>query len=135
MISRIKGYVTEPRVVEQTFEIFTSSGLGYEIKTDKETAMCVASAKFEITIYTHYCVKEDSAILYGFLDIETRDIFRALISIKGIGKLIALEIIGSVGSENIKQAVDNDDYHLFTLAKGVGKKMIEKISSELPKIL
>ena len=69
--------------------------------------------------------------LCGFLQKETRDIFKILTSVSGVGTKMALALLGKFDACNLISLVINEDYKELTLAKGVGTKLAQKIILEL----
>ena len=85
----------------------------------------------EIKIFTSLIHKEDTMFLCGFLQKETRDIFKILTSVSGVGTKMALALLGKFDACNLISIVINENYKELTLAKGVGTKLAQKIILEL----
>lgn len=81
-----------------------------------------------LNIYTH--VREDALTLYGFPNIEDRDMFELLLSVSGIGPKTGLSIV-SRGKELIERAIRQSDVSFFTDIPRLGKKNAQKIIIEL----
>ena len=83
-------------------------------------------------ILTHFAVREDAHILYGFLTATERDLFRLLINtVSGIGPRIALSILSSLSVSAFRSAVAAGDFKALSAVNGVGKKTAERIVVEL----
>ncbi|MFN0244061.1 MAG: Holliday junction branch migration protein RuvA [Planctomycetota bacterium] len=78
-------------------------------------------------IYTHLVVREDAHLLYGFQDRETRDLFRLLLSVRGVGPTMALSLLSGLPREPLLAAVAHGDAASLTRVRGVGKKTAEQI--------
>jgi Holliday junction DNA helicase RuvA len=85
----------------------------------------------EVTLLTHYAVKEDSAALYGFLHESERALFRNLQKVSGIGAKIALAVLSGVSVEHFARLVQAGDVVALTKIPGIGKKTAERIVVEL----
>lgn len=127
MISYLQGQIK--RIGEKSLTLLVG-GVGYEIYTTNDVLgdLRVAEDKefFIVTV-----VKEDAFDLYGFLDASRYHFFKLLISISGIGPKSALGILDAADTEDIRQAIVNNDPGLLQKLNGVGKKTAERIVMEL----
>ena len=128
MIGRIKGTLLEKTPPQILVDV---SGVGYEIDVPMSTLYNLPDTGSEVTLFTHFVVREDAELLYGFLTKEERSLFRLLIRISGIGPKIALSILSGVSSQLLSQAVTTGEAGLLTRIPGVGKKTAERIVLEL----
>ena len=90
-------------------------------------------ARFEtVHILTHLHVREDAQILYGFMTVAERDLFRLLVNhVSGIGPKLALAVLSGMSVSNFKSAVVNSDVASLSKISGLGKKTAERIVLEL----
>jgi holliday junction DNA helicase RuvA len=108
------------------------NGVGYEIHVPLSTFDRLPSTGSEVQILTHFAVREDAHILYGFLTVTERDLFRLLINtVSGIGPRIALSILSSLSVSAFRSAVAAGDFKALSAVNGVGKKTAERIVVEL----
>ena len=128
MIGRIKGTLLEKMPPQILVDV---SGVGYEIDVPMSTLYNLPEVGSEVTLFTHFVVREDAELLYGFLTKEERSLFRLLIRISGIGPKIALSILSGISSQLLSQAVTTGEAGLLTRIPGVGKKTAERIVLEL----
>lgn len=128
MIGRIKGVLLEKAPPQIIVDVH---GVGYEIDVPMSTLYNLPETGAEVTLFTHFVVREDAQLLYGFLTKEERTLFRLLIRISGIGPKIALSILSGVSSQLLSQAVATQEPGLLTRIPGVGKKTAERIVLEL----
>ncbi len=128
MIGRIKGVLLEKTPPQILVDVH---GVGYEIDVPMSTLYNLPETGAEVTLFTHFVVREDAQLLYGFLTKEERSLFRLLIRISGIGPKIALSILSGVSSQLLSQAVATQEPGLLTRIPGVGKKTAERIVLEL----
>ncbi|MFR4553752.1 MAG: Holliday junction branch migration protein RuvA [Sutterella wadsworthensis] len=85
----------------------------------------------ELTLHTHFVVREDAELLYGFATLAERAVFRALIKISGVGPKIALALLSGITVDQLKDAVDRGETGLLTKVPGIGKKTAERLVLEL----
>ena len=85
----------------------------------------------EITLLTHFIVREDAQLLYGFATAAERQTFRALIRISGIGPRIALAVLSGMNAQDLADAVEQGNATLLTRVPGIGKKTAERLVLEL----
>ncbi|MAF64733.1 MAG: Holliday junction branch migration protein RuvA [Planctomycetes bacterium] len=81
--------------------------------------------------WTHLIVREDSHQLFGFADRETRDLFRLLLSVRGVGPQMALGILSGLSRGPLLEAIVGGDTAQLTRVKGVGRKTAEQILLDL----
>jgi holliday junction DNA helicase RuvA len=98
-------------------------GVGYDICVPLGTQFPEGRAR----VWTHLVVREDAHVLCGFRDRETRDLFRLLLSVRGVGPVMALGILSGLPREPLLDAVANGDAATLTKIRGVGKKTAEQI--------
>lgn len=104
------------------------SGVGYDIAVP-------LSARFvergRARVWTHFVVREDAHTLYGFPERSTRDLFRALLGVRGVGPAAALGILSGLSAEDLVTAIAQGDLKALTRVKGIGKKTGEQILLDL----
>ncbi|MEK9755959.1 MAG: Holliday junction branch migration protein RuvA [Bacteroidota bacterium] len=127
MIDYIKGRLIEKN---PTKIIVESNNIGYEINISLYTYEKISNEE-NIKIYTHLQRKEDSDILYGFMDENERIIFQKLISISGIGPSTARTILSSISPDEIYSVVLNEDLNTIKSIKGIGLKTAQRLIIEL----
>ena len=128
MIGSIRGRLLEknpPQILVET------NGVGYEIDVPMSTLYNLPDIGAEVFLYTHYVVREDAELLFGFSTKAERSLFRLLIRISGIGPKIALSILSGISASILAQAVSQAEPGLLTRIPGVGKKTAERIVLEL----
>lgn len=118
MISYIIGDVRE--INEESF-VIENNNMGYLIKSSLST-LTLVELNNEYKIYTSLQVREDDMSLYGFYSKDELDMFLLLTSVSSIGPKNAIGILSSLGVEDIKLAIVNNDIDTLTKAKGIGKK-------------
>ena len=71
-------------------------GVGYEVDVPMSTFYQLPAVGERVTLLTHFVVREDAQLLYGFLTHEERATFRQLIRISGVGPRTALSILSGL---------------------------------------
>ena len=84
-----------------------------------------------VTLLTHFVVREDAQVLFGFLTHEERATFRQLVKISGVGPRTALSILSGLSVTELAQAVTLQDSGRLVKVPGIGKKTAERLLLEL----
>ena len=128
MIARLNGVLIEkspPQVVVDC------GGVGYEVEVPMSTFYNLPEIGTKIQLLTHFVVREDAQLLYGFGSEQERATFRQLLKVNGIGAKSALSILSGVSIDELVQAVSLQDITMLTRIPGVGKKTAERLLLEL----
>ena len=128
MIGRLKGTLLEKAPPAILLDV---SGVGYEVDVPMSTFCTLPEAGAEVTLLTHFVVREDAMLLYGFATAAEREAFRALIRISGVGPRIALAVLSGLTVEQLASAVEAGEAGLLTRIPGIGKKTAERLILEL----
>ncbi len=126
MISLLQGRVIEK--LPQTI-IIDVRGVGYEVRVTPRLWQ-QALSEADIVIYTHFHVREDAQVLFGFADLRERDMFRTLLTVNGVGPKIAMAVLSVAIPDDIIRAVQTEDVSMLK-APGVGPKIVKRLLSEL----
>ena len=103
-------------------------GVGYDLLVPLSATF---PAKGRLRVYTHFVVREDSQQLYAFPDIATREMFRALLTVKGVGPKMALAVLSGLSCSELLAAITEQDATKLTTVRGVGLKTAEQILLDL----
>ncbi len=107
-------------------------GVGYEVYVPISTYDRLGETGREVTVLTHFHVREQEQTLYGFATDEERDLFRLLINrVTGVGPKMGLAILSGMSVRDFKRHVVNGDTAALSKISGVGKKTAERIILEL----
>ncbi len=128
MISFIKGKLVH--IYENTI-IVENNGIGYEIFVPMSVIGNMPLIGSEVMIYTYMHVREDALQLFGFLDRDTLEIFKLLITVSGIGPKGAIGVLGTLSADDIRYAVMAEDAKTIAKAPGIGAKTASKVVIEL----
>ena len=128
MIGRLHGKLLEKNPPQILIDV---SGVGYEVDVPMSTFCNLPEVGGELTLHTHFVVREDAQLLYGFATLAERAVFRALIKISGVGPKIALALLSGITVDQLKDAVERGETGLLTKVPGIGKKTAERLVLEL----
>ncbi len=127
MFDYIRGAVAE---LNPTYAVIEAAGVGYHIIISLQTYSAVEGHD-EFKLYTHFVVREDAQILYGFSDKIERELFRLLISVSGVGGNTARMILSTYSPREIQSIILTENATLLKNVKGLGLKSAQKIIVEL----
>ncbi|MEE6186254.1 Holliday junction branch migration protein RuvA [Niabella digestorum] len=127
MIAYLKGSFID---ITPSSVIVDVQGIGYEVHISLHTYSQIQGQSSGL-LYTHLLIKEDAHLLYGFADIEEKNIFKLLLSVSGIGANTARLILSYMKPFEITQAIANGDSRALERIKGIGKKTAERTVLEL----
>ena len=128
MIGRLRGTLLEKRAPYLLIEV---AGVGYEVEAPMSVFYRLPELAEEITIYTHFVVREDAQLLYGFSEARERELFRTLIKVNGVGPKLGLALLSGMESADFVRCVQNGDSTTLVKLPGVGKKTAERLIVEL----
>ena len=106
-------------------------GVGYEVDVPMSTFYNLPHTGEQVSLLTHFVVREDAQILYGFGTAGERETFRQLIKISGVGPRTALSVLSGMSVAEIAQAVTAQDAGRLVKVPGIGKKTAERLLLEL----
>ena len=128
MIGRITGILLEKQAPELLIDV---NGLGYEVMVPMTTIYKLGECGSSITLHTHFVVREDAQILFGFSDKQQRKLFRALIKVSGVGPKLALSILSGIEADNFVRSIHDGDTATLVRIPGIGKKTAERLVVEM----
>ncbi len=114
-----------------TAVVIDAGGVGYDVLIPVSTYSSLPLLGESVKLLTHFVVREDAQLLYGFATDEERKMFRMLISISGIGPKIATTALSGILVEDLKFAIKDGNVAVLTSISGIGKKTAERIVIEL----
>jgi len=128
MIGRLCGTLLEktPPLV-----LIDCNGVGYECEVPMSTFYNLPAVGEKVVMLTHFVVREDAQLLYGFGSSQERATFRQLLKVNGIGAKSALSILSGLSIDELVQAVALQEATMLTRVPGVGKKTAERLLLEL----
>lgn len=128
MIGRLSGILLEKNPPQILLDV---QGVGYEVDVPMSTFYNLPALHEKVVLHTHFVVREDAQLLYGFATQEERVAFRQLLKISGVGPKLALSVLSGLSMSDLALAVANRDATRLTKIPGVGKKTAERLLLEL----
>ena len=128
MIGRISGILLDKI---PPLALIDCNGVGYECEVPMSTFYLLPQVGEKVTLLTHFVVREDAQLLFGFGTIQERLMFRQLLKVNGIGAKSALAILSGLSIDELIQAVSLQEAGLLTRVPGIGKKTAERLLLEL----
>ncbi|CAA0107298.1 Holliday junction ATP-dependent DNA helicase RuvA [Halioglobus japonicus] len=128
MIGRIRGILVHKQAPLILVEV---GGVGYELQVPMTTLFQLPALGEEVSLVTHFVVREDAQLLYGFVEEADRSLFRLLIKVSGVGPKLALTILSGMDSRSFARCVQRDDISSLVALPGVGKKTAERLLVEM----
>lgn len=128
MIASIHGTLEARRADHAIVRV---GGFSLRISAPASTLSKLGEPGNEITLYTHFQVREDGMALYGFAAESERDAFEQLITISGVGPRVAVALLSNMDAQTLYKAIADEDLQRLSLAPGVGKKLAGRLVLEL----
>ncbi|WP_172632441.1 Holliday junction branch migration protein RuvA [Dictyobacter arantiisoli] len=111
--------------------IIRVGGFGIRVFVPSSTLNHLSEIGMEVSLMTHFHMREDGISLYGFWSDLDRNAFEQLIGVNGVGPKVALAILSAMDAVTFYQAIANEDLQQLGLAKGVGKRLAAQLVLEL----
>ena len=128
MIGRLNGLLVEKQPPEILIEV---SGVGYEVQMPMTCFYDLPAVGEQAIIYTHFVVREDAQLLFGFNNKTERALFRELLKANGVGPKLGLAILSGMSAQQFVSCVNNEDATTLVKLPGVGKKTAERLVLEM----
>jgi len=130
MYEYIKGKLT---VLNPAYAVLEAGGVGYffNISLNTYSALQGIGLQSETELFAHNIVREDANLLYGFTNVEERQMFRQLITVSGIGANTARMMLSSMTTNQIATAIIQGNFNVLKEIKGIGLKTAQRIVVEL----
>ncbi len=127
MYEFLQGALT---VKKPTYVVLENNGIGYLVNISLNTFSKIKDLQ-KAKLFTHFYVREDAQILYGFADETERELFRFLLSVSGVGASTARLILSSLTTEEVHAAITQEQSSILQSVKGVGGKTAQRIVIDL----
>ena len=128
MIGRLTGTIAEKSPPQLLVDV---RGVAYEVDVPMSSFYNLPAVGETVTLLTHFVVREDAQILFGFLTQQERTTFRLLVKISGVGPRTALAILSGLSVEELARAVSLQESGRLVKVPGIGKKTAERLLLEL----
>src|SRR3954447_18153145 len=125
MISFLHGKLVEALPTQVIVDV---QGVGYEVLIPLSSFDKLPSPGQEVHLLTHLDIRDDAHVLYGFMTVAERELFKLLIhNVSGIGPKIALNVLSGITVVAFRGAVSTADVKALSQISGVGKKTAERM--------
>ena len=126
MYDYIEGKLVERRPARVVVE---ANGVGYDIAVP----LCAdfPARDGRVRVWTHFVVREDAQLLFGFPDARLREVFRLLLLVRGVGPAVALALLSSLPGDELLAAIAKQEQAPLLRVRGIGKKTAEQILLDL----
>ncbi len=128
MISRLHGVVVERDPQRILLDV---QGVGYELEIPLSTFYQLAEIEGPTVLHTHFVVRQDAQLLYGFASTLERELFRVLIKVNGVGPKTALAVLSGLEVADFVQAVNSENKKTLAGIPGVSQRNAEHIIADL----
>jgi len=127
MIATLTGTVAEKLADVLVLEV---RGVGYGVHISLEDAgRLQAGETSKLYVYEH--IRENSHDLFGFVTLDTKQLFEQLLGVNGVGPKMALNILSIGAAAQVRQAIAGGDVKFIQQASGVGKRLAERLVVDL----
>jgi Holliday junction DNA helicase RuvA len=128
MIATLTGILKFKSPTEILVEVH---GIGYTISIPLSTYEKLGDLGSSVSLLTHFHVREEAMLLFGFSTEEERRLFKLLISVSGIGPKIAQSTLSGMNVEELKSHIVGGNVNALMAIPGVGRKTAERLIVEL----
>ncbi|ATC95194.1 Holliday junction branch migration protein RuvA [Pseudoalteromonas tunicata] len=128
MIGRLSGILIEKQPPQILLDV---AGVGYEVHLPMTCFYHLPKEGEKTTLYTHFVVREDAQLLFGFNHKAERALFRELLKANGVGPKLGLAILSGMSADQFVQCVQHEDATSLVKLPGVGKKTAERLVLEM----
>src|SRR5437764_5892733 len=128
MIGRLTGTLAAKSPPQVLVDV---GGVGYEVDVPMSSFYNLPALGERVTLLTHFVVREDAQVLFGFISPEERSTFRLLVKISGVGPRTALSILSGLSVDELARAVSLQESGRLIKVPGIGKKTAERLLLEL----
>jgi Holliday junction DNA helicase RuvA len=128
VIGRLRGNILEK---QPPLVLIEAHGVGYEVHMPMTCFYELPELNHEAVIFTHFVVREDAQLLFGFNNKQERALFRELIKTNGVGPKLALAILSGMSAQQFVTAVEKEEIAALIKLPGVGKKTAERLVVEM----
>ena len=126
------GHVTGKLIFKQPPILMVDvNGVAYEIEATMTSFYDMPNIGDDISLYTHLTIRDDAHLLFGFVDLRQRNLFRILIKASGIGPKVALAILSGLSVDELLSTVASSDINQLVRIPGIGKKTAERMIVDL----
>jgi Holliday junction DNA helicase RuvA len=128
MIASLRGKLKSLRMDSGVIDV---GGVGFLVYMPASTMSGLGVTGSEVSLHTHFHLREDGATLFGFATEEELSLFKTLIGVSGLGPRLALAMLSAIDVRQLAAAIASGNTALLTQVPGIGKKMAGRLVVEL----
>ena len=128
MIAWLEGKLLS---VKAPVVVLNVGGVGYELEVPMPTVYELPAVGEQLQLFVHMVVREDAQLLYGFAELNSRNIFRELLKISGVGPKVALAILSTFSAQDFFACIASEEVAQLVAVPGIGKKTAERLMVEM----
>lgn len=128
MIGSLRGILLEKHPPLLLLDV---QGVGYEVQVPLTDFYQLPATGNELKLFTHFVVREDAQQLFGFVNRQTRELFRDLIRVNGVGPKMALAILSALDANELIHCIRQNNPDTLVRVPGIGRKTAERLLVEL----
>lgn len=127
MIAQLTGRIL---TLQSDHLVLDVGNVGYLVHCSERTMVALRDVS-EVTLHTHYVIRQDTPTLFGFMSEEEKAIFLLLLTVPRVGPKVALNILSTLDIDQLNTAIANEDSRALAIVSGVSTKLAQKIVVEL----
>ncbi|HCK76637.1 MAG TPA: Holliday junction branch migration protein RuvA [Gammaproteobacteria bacterium] len=128
MIGQVSGTLVYKHPPQLMVDV---GGVAYELEAPMTAFYELPEAGERVSLFTHLVIRDDAHLLFGFADLQQRDVFRVLLKISGVGPRVALALLSGLTTDDLAACVAAGDIVQLTRVPGIGRKTAERLVIEL----
>ena len=128
MIGQISGTLVYKHPPQLMVDV---GGVAYELEAPMTAFYELSEVGERVSLFTHLAIRDDVHLLFGFADLQQRDVFRVLLKISGVGPRVALALLSGLTVDDLAACVAAGDIAQLTRVPGIGRKTAERLVIEL----
>jgi holliday junction DNA helicase RuvA len=128
MIAKLTGLLAEKAPPSLLIDV---GGVGYEVQASMTTFYTLPELGNHVSLFTHFIVREDAQLLFGFSSRDERSAFCELIKVSGVGARTALSVLSGLSVTDLQQIIAAQDASRLLRVPGIGKKTADRLLLEL----
>ena len=128
MIGQISGTLVYKHPPQLMVDV---GGVAYELEAPMTAFYELSEVGERVSLFTHLAIRDDAHLLFGFADLQQRDVFRVLLKISGVGPRVALALLSGLTADDLAACVAAGDIAQLTRVPGIGRKTAERLEKEI----
>jgi len=128
MIAYLEGHIL--RSEANLIVLKTSANVGYAVHVPLQVSAKYSPEEF-LSLHIHSNYREDDISLYGFQNLEEKELFEMLIKTSGVGPKLGLSVLSAISPRQLIDAVQQDNSVVFSQVPGIGKKTAVKLCLDM----